>query len=78
MLRECRRVAEFVRCMQILLDESDARRVALIELLGERDHAERLERRRSTRAAVACGLLRREMSFAQAAPLAGDRGFTRP
>jgi SAM-dependent methyltransferase len=61
--------AEFVRCMQVLLDESDARRGALIELLGAADHAERLERRRSTRAAVACGLLRREIFFAQAARL---------
>ncbi len=53
--------AEFVRCMDVLLDESHARRRELVELLGEADHAERLERRRSTRAAVACGLLKREI-----------------
>jgi len=67
--------AEFVRCMQVLLEESDARRGALIELLGDEDYAERLERRRSTRAAVACGLLRREIFFAQSARLAqGGQG----
>ena len=57
--------AEFVRCMDVLLEESHARRSMLAELLGEEDHAERLERRRSTREAVACGLLRREIFFAQ-------------
>jgi SAM-dependent methyltransferase len=70
--------AEFVRCMQVLLDESDARSSALIELLGEADHAERLERRRSTLAAVACGLLRREIFFAQAAGLAEGGQGSRP
>jgi SAM-dependent methyltransferase len=57
--------AEFTRCMEILIKESQARRSALVELLGDEDHAERLERRRCTRAAVACGLLRREVLFAQ-------------
>jgi len=57
--------AEFVRCMDVLLDESHTRRSALVDLLGEADHAERLERRRSTHAAVARGLLRREVFLAQ-------------
>jgi SAM-dependent methyltransferase len=57
--------AEFTRCMEILLEESHARRSQLVQLLGEEDYAERLERRRSTRAAVACGLLKREIFFAQ-------------
>lgn len=58
--------AEFTRCIDVLLAESHARRSMLVELLGANDYAERLERRRSTRAAVACGLLRREIFFAQA------------
>jgi hypothetical protein len=57
--------AEFTRCMEILIEESYARRGALVELLGDEDHAERLERRRCTRAAVTRGLLRREIFFAQ-------------
>lgn len=57
---------EFTRCMEVLIDESHARRAALIELLGREDHAERLERRRSTLEAVARGLLRREIFFARA------------
>jgi SAM-dependent methyltransferase len=57
--------AEFARCMEVLLEESHARRGVLVELLGEEDYRERLERRLSTRAAVACGLLRREIFFAQ-------------
>ena len=56
---------EFMRCMEVLIEESHARRAALVDLLGEEDHAERLERRRCTRAAVACGLLRREIFVAQ-------------
>ena len=59
--------AEFVRCMEVWVDESHARRGALVDLLGEQDYAERLERRRSTHAAVACGLLRREIFFVQSA-----------
>jgi SAM-dependent methyltransferase len=57
--------AEFVRCMEVLLEASHARRDALIALLGEADHAERLERRRSTLEAVARGLLRREIFLVQ-------------
>ena len=53
--------AEFIRCMEVLLAESHARREALVALLGEPDHAARLQRRRSTRAAVTQGLLRREI-----------------
>ena len=59
--------AEFMRCIDVLLEESHARHGALVELLGDEDYAERLERRRSTRAAVACGLLRREIFLAQPA-----------
>jgi 2-polyprenyl-3-methyl-5-hydroxy-6-metoxy-1,4-benzoquinol methylase len=59
--------AEFVRCMEVLLRESHARRGVLVELLGEQDYAERLERRQSTHAAVACGLLKREIFFARSA-----------
>lgn len=57
--------AEFTRCMDVLLAESHARRSMLVELVGAKDYAERLERRRSTRAAVARGLLRREIFVAQ-------------
>lgn len=57
--------SEFMRCMEVLIEESHARRAALVELLGDEDHAERLERRRCTRAAVACGLLRREVFVVQ-------------
>jgi SAM-dependent methyltransferase len=53
--------AEFDRCMGVLLEQSHARRSQLVDLLGEKDYAERLERRTSTRAAVACGLLKREI-----------------
>jgi SAM-dependent methyltransferase len=59
--------AEFVRCMEVLLHESRARRSPLIDLLGEQDYAERVARRMSTQAAVACGLLKREIFFAQSA-----------
>ncbi len=52
--------AEFARCMDVLLEETGARRDALLALLGEQDFAERLQRRESTRTAVARGLLRRE------------------
>ena len=63
--------AEFVRCMDVLLHESHARRSALVDLLGESDYADRLQRRRSTRAAVTRGLLRREIFLARpmASPL---------
>jgi len=57
--------AEFMRCMEVLIEESDARRSALVELLGDEDYAERLERRRCTRAAVECALLKREIFLAQ-------------
>jgi SAM-dependent methyltransferase len=53
--------AEFVRCMDLLLQEYHARRDALLELLGEQNYAERLERRVSTRVAVSRGLLKREI-----------------
>ena len=56
---------EFMRCMEVLIEESHARSPALVELLGDVDHAERLERRRCTRAAVECGLLKREIFFVQ-------------
>ena len=56
---------EFTRCMEVLIEESLARRAALVELLGNEDHAERLQRRRCTLAAVARGLLRREIFLAQ-------------
>lgn len=57
--------AEFTRCMDVLLQEFAARRDALIELLGEGDYADRLERRLSTRAAVSRGLLKREIFLAR-------------
>lgn len=67
--------AEFMRCMEVLIEESHARRSALIELLGADNHAERLRRRHSTCAAVACGLLRREIFFARPAwPAERDAG----
>ena len=55
--------AEFVRCMDVLLQEYSARRDALLDLVGERNYAERLERRLSTQAAVSRGLLKREIFF---------------
>lgn len=58
--------AEFAGCMDVLLEQSHLRQRVLIDLLGETDCAERLERRRSTRAAVANGLLRREIFLAEA------------
>lgn len=56
--------AEFARCMDVLVEAAHARRDALLELLGEQDYAERLERRHSTRAAVSRGLLKREIFVA--------------
>ena len=53
--------AEFARCMDVLLHEYGARHDALLKLVGEEDYADRLERRQSTRAAVARGLLKREI-----------------
>jgi SAM-dependent methyltransferase len=63
--------AEFMRCMEVLMEESHARRAELVALLGDEDYAERLQRRRCTRAAVACGLLRREIFFARPLQPAG-------
>lgn len=57
--------AEFVRCMEVLLEKSRALRIELVELLGEEDYVERLERRSNTHAAIACGLLRREIFVAR-------------
>lgn len=56
--------AEFGECMDVMLDEYDARRDALVDLLGEESYVDRLVRRRSTRAAVARGLLKREIFVA--------------
>jgi len=58
--------AEFLRCMDVLLEESHTRRNALIDLLGEAEYEERQERRHSTRAAVLRGLLARQIFFTQA------------
>ena len=63
--------AEFLRCMDVLVQESQARSNALIDLLGEAEYEERLERRRSTRAAVLRGLLVREIFLAQAVGKSG-------
>jgi SAM-dependent methyltransferase len=56
--------AEFARCIDILLEESHARSQELLELLGEKDYAERMLRRQSTQVAVSCGLLQREVFVA--------------
>jgi SAM-dependent methyltransferase len=56
--------SEFGGCMDVLLEELHARRDALLELLGEQDYAERMVHRRSTRAAIARGLLQREIFVA--------------
>lgn len=56
---------EFSRCMDVLLRETRLRHDALLALLGEQDWAERMERRESTRAAVLCGLLKREIFVVQ-------------
>lgn len=53
--------AEFARCMDVMIEEFGIRRAALIDLLGEQDYADRLERRTSCRSAVSRGLLRREI-----------------
>jgi hypothetical protein len=55
---------EFGRCMDVLLDQLDERRDALVQLLGEHEYAERLVHRRSTRAGLSRGLLRREIFVA--------------
>jgi cyclopropane fatty-acyl-phospholipid synthase-like methyltransferase len=56
--------SEFARCMDILLEELHERRQALLQLLGEQDYAERMVHRRSSRAALSCGLLTREIFVA--------------
>jgi hypothetical protein len=56
--------AEFANCMDVLLQEYDTRRDALLDLLGQENYVDRLERRLSTRAAVSRGLLKREIFFA--------------
>jgi SAM-dependent methyltransferase len=66
LLERCDVTAEFARCMDVMMEIADARRGDLVELLGEAGHLERLQRRRSTRAAVAAGLLRREIFLAGA------------
>ena len=53
--------SEFARCMDILLEELHERRQALLQLLGEQDYFERMVHRRSTRAAISCGLLKGEI-----------------
>ena len=53
--------SEFARCMDVLLEEQQVRRDALLELLGEQDYTERVVRRRGTLAAVSRGLLVREI-----------------
>jgi SAM-dependent methyltransferase len=58
---------EFIRCMEVLLHESRRREKALVELLGAQDHAERLDRRHSTRQAVSVGLLVREIFLCERA-----------
>ena len=60
--------AEFMRCMEVQIEESHAHRAEIIALLGDEDNAERLQRRRCTLAAVERGLLRREIFFAQPSP----------
>ncbi len=57
--------AEFARCMDVQLREFAARRDALVELLGEADYADRVERRVSTRAAVSRDMLTREIFLAR-------------
>ena len=52
---------EFARCMDTLLQELEMRRADFVKLFGEPDHADRLVHRRSTRAAISRGLLRREI-----------------
>lgn len=54
---------EFVDCMDVMVHEYDAKRDALLDLLGEQSYADRLERRVSTQAAVSRGLLKREIFF---------------
>lgn len=55
--------AEFANCMDVLLQEYNKKRDALLNLLGEEHYADRLERRLSTGAAVSRGLLKREIFF---------------
>lgn len=57
--------SEFLRCMEVLLRESELRRTELVSLLGCGEYEARLARRRSTRTAVERGLLRRECFVAR-------------
>lgn len=58
--------AEFAACTRVLIDETNARHDALVELLGADEAAERVQRRRAALAAVERGLLRREQFVATA------------
>jgi ubiquinone/menaquinone biosynthesis C-methylase UbiE len=52
---------EFARCMDVLLEELQTRRHDFVVSFGEQDYADRVVHRRSTRAAISGGLLRREI-----------------
>ena len=52
--------AELLRCVEVLLRESAARRAELVQVLGAVEFEERTKRRRSTRDAIERGLLRRD------------------
>jgi len=56
---------DFARCMDILLQELQTRREEFVVSLGEQDYGERMAHRRSTRAAIFRGLLRREIFVAK-------------
>jgi SAM-dependent methyltransferase len=61
--------AEHLACARVLIQESMARRDALVELLGADEAAERVQRRRKAVAALERGVLRRELFVAVAEPV---------
>ena len=63
-LKQIEVTSEFARCMDVLLHQLQTRRAEFVSLLGEQDYGDRLVHRRSTRAAISAGLLRREIFLA--------------
>lgn len=59
--------AQYTRSVQQMIDEEEARKAALVDLLGETEVAETRARRRRTLAALQDGLLRRDLYVSTAA-----------
>lgn len=58
---------QYTRSLQQMIDEEEARRTALVDLLGEAEVADKRARRRRTLAALQAGLLRRDLYVSTAA-----------